>query len=171
VFFLNRHIPYHIITEEEWDGMQRRIDRINRIMSYVEENHSRKLLLSDVAEREGLTLSYLSHFFKDNLNQTFQEYVSSIRFQHAKNMLVSGKRLIDVCIESGFSDSKYLTKAFLKYEGCTPAEYKLKQNKIESNKSRNMYASEEFLQPEDSLQILRQLRKPLGTFYDVLFSL
>ena len=170
IFFLMRHIPYRILSEEEWDSMQRRIDRINRIMSYVEENHSGKLLLSDVAEREGLTLSYLSHFFKDNLNQTFQEYVSSVRFQYAKNLLLSGKPLIDVCMESGFSDSRYLTKAFLKYEGCTPTEYKLKQNINMLNKNRNMYSSEEFLSPKNSLEILKPLRKPLGSFYDNIYN-
>jgi len=176
VYFMMRHIPYHILSEEEWDSMQRRIDRLNRITNYVEDNYSSRLLLSDVAEREGLTLSYLSHFFKDNLNLTFQDYVSSVRFQHAKSMLMSGKRLIDVCLESGFSDSKYLAKAFLKYEGCTPTEYKARQHRDWENKNRKKYAirdgaaSEEFLSPEDSLQILKQLRKPLGAFYDNSFN-
>jgi len=170
VFFMMRHIPYHILSEEEWDSMKMRIDRMNRIMNFVEENHFRKLLLSDVAEREGLTLSYLSHFFKDNLNLTFQDYVSSVRFQYAKKLILSGKRLIDVSIESGFSDSRYLTKAFLKYEGCTPAQYKQKQNKNEQNNNKNIYASEEFLQLKDSLEILKPLRRPLGTFYDIVFN-
>ena len=169
IFFMMQHLPYRILSEEEWDSMRRRIDRMNRIMSYVEENYSSRLLLSDVAEREGLTLSYLSYFLKDNLNHTFQEYVSSVRFQYAKTLLLSGKPLIDVCMESGFSDSRYLTKAFLKYEGCTPTEYKLKQYKNTQNKNRNIYAREEFLSPEDSLQILKQLRKPLGSFYDNIY--
>ena len=170
VSFMMRHIPYRILSEEEWNSMQRRIDRVNRIMNYVEENHSSRLLLSDVAEREGLTLSYLSHFFKDNLNQTFQEYVSSVRFQYAKTLLLSGKSLIDVCMESGFSDSRYLTKAFLEYEGCTPIDYKQKQNRNAQNKNRNINTSEEFFSPEDSLQLLGPLRKPLGSFYDDIFN-
>ena len=172
VYFLMKNVPIHTLSEVERDSIQRRIGRLNRIISYVEENYSCRLLLSKVAEQEGLTLSYLSHFIKDNLNQTFQEYVTTVRFRRAKTLLLSDKKLIDVCLESGFSDPRYLTKAFLRYEGCTPAQYKLKHNDSEQmNTVGNIEAFEQFLPLEASMKILRPLRKPLGSFFNDMFCI
>ena len=44
-------------------------------MDYIDENFRRKLLLGEIARREGLTMPYLSHLFKDTLGMSFQEYL------------------------------------------------------------------------------------------------
>ena len=69
-------------------------------------------------------MSYLSHFIKETMNQTFQEYVASVRVGCACKLIASGgKRMLDVCMESGFSDYRYFSKAFRVLYGMTPDEY------------------------------------------------
>ena len=55
---------------------------------------------------------------------TFQEYIGALRFQKALR-LIADERLgvYEVAVMSGYSDPKYLTKAFRERLGMTPGEY------------------------------------------------
>lgn len=64
-----------------------------------------------MAQQENVTTTYLSHFIRDNLGMTFQEYVSSVRFERALKLLRDTTMcLTDNSIVSGFSDVKYLSR-------------------------------------------------------------
>ena len=156
---LIRRLPFHILTDEEKKSNALRIERLGRILDYIDENYREKILLSDIARREKLSMTYLSHFFKDNLNQTFQEYLSNLRFSRARELISSGKmKLIDVCLECGFSDYRYLYKAFQKNSGCRPREYQKQQHAIVPQ--RNVYSSESsqiFYTVENTFHILENL--------------
>ena len=121
--FLNI-LPYHIISDEEKISNQIKIERLNRILNYIDENYMYKLKLSHISQKENLSVSYLSHFIKDNLNQSFQEYINNHRFNQAKKLLLTtDMKLIDICMECGFSDYRYLYKVFKANYDCTPKEY------------------------------------------------
>ena len=167
---LIRHLPYHILTEDEKKSNQQKIERLSRILNYIEENYTEKTLLSDIARREKISMTYLSHFFKDNLNQTFQEYLSNLRFTRARELVASGKmKLIDVCLECGFSDYRYLYKAFLKNSGCTPREYQKQNRSIPPE--RKIFSSESsqiFYTVENTAHILENLHRQNQAHIDVL---
>ena len=90
-------------------------------MDYIDENFRRKLLLGEIARREGLTMPYLSHLFKDTLGMSFQEYLKKRRFEYARSLLLgTRKSLLDISLESGFSDARYMIRMFEGEFGCTP---------------------------------------------------
>jgi len=121
--FIN-HMPLHVLSEAEKQKQATSSVRLSRIQDFIEKNYTSKIKLSDLAEQEGLSLSYLSRFFKTFFNMTFQEYVTNQRLKHAIKLLNDpNKKLIDICMESGFSDYKYMYQAFLKAFGCTPQKY------------------------------------------------
>ena len=102
---LVRALPHHILTEAEGLEQERRGQRLDRLIDFVEENHRQKIRLTDFARREGRSMSYISHFVKENLGQSFQDYVAAVRFRTACALIAAGRdRLLDVCTESGFSD-------------------------------------------------------------------
>ena len=123
---LLRLLPHRIIPDDQKKAEEQKARRINRILSYIDENYTSKILLSDIAEQENLSLHYLSHFFKKSINQSFQEYISTLRFSHARKLLVEDKNisLLDVCFQSGYSDYRYLQKAFAEKLNCSPVEYR-----------------------------------------------
>lgn len=99
--------------------------RVRRILSYMEANCQRKLLLSELAAREGLSVSYLSHFFRKSFGATFQEYLAGLRCERARQLLAEPSlSLLDVSVASGFSDVKYLNRAFAARWNCSPREYR-----------------------------------------------
>ena len=143
-----------------------RINRLNRLIEFVEQNHRSKISLSDFAREENRSTSYLSHFVKENLGQSFQEYVTATRFQTACSLIAAGwERLLDVCMESGFSDYRYFSQAFRQRTGMTPEEYRL------THVSRGIFplqadsgegsgrSLEHFYSREESCQLFKQLRK------------
>ena len=124
-FLLYTHLPWRAMSREELGARSARMARMSRITRTIQENYRQKLLLGDLAKQEGLTLSYLSHLFKDTMNMTFQEYLNEVRFEYACQLVGSTDRgLLDICLESGFSDVRYLNKAFLRRYGCTPKAYR-----------------------------------------------
>ncbi|MCI8993597.1 MAG: AraC family transcriptional regulator [Eubacterium sp.] len=82
--------------------------------------------------------------------------MNALRFEHATLLLKqTNLRIIDICMESGLSDSKQLNKMFLKIYDMTPKEFR--QNRMPLSREFNQEASSSqyvFTEPE-SVRILR----------------
>ena len=116
------HLPCRPLTALDTSNLTIRNARLSRLFKFVEENHTQKIKLSDFAAAEGCSLSYMSHFVKEALNQSFQDYVRSVRFRHACRLIDAGATsMLEVCMESGFSDYRYFSKTFQAFCGMTPA--------------------------------------------------
>lgn len=144
---------YHIIPEKEKKATQAKGKRIRHIMHYIDEHYTEKLLLSDIAEKEGLDLFYLSHFFKESFGISFQNYLTKIRCEHARQLLLlTDYSLLDISISCGFSDTKYFNKGFQSQYGCSPKEYR---NTFHSSQmevqQQSILTAQEFLSKEASL--------------------
>ena len=107
--------------------------RLSRIAEYINNNYSEKITLEMLAKRENVTTTYLSHFIRDNLHMTFQEYISSVRFERALKLLRNTTMcLTDISVVSGFSDVKYLTRMLEKQFGANARECRsLLSNQLE----------------------------------------
>ena len=153
---LLEQFPYHIVSEKEKGIFQTKGSRMRRITQYIDENYTQKLLLSDIAEHENLTLSYLSHFFKDSFGMTFQEYLTRIRCEKARQMLLlTDLSLLDISISCGFSDTKYFNKGFQNLFGCTPKEYRYSFMHAGLNsQQQSMLSVQKFLSPSAGLVTL-----------------
>ena len=76
--------------------------------------YSEPVRLSEIAEREGLTQTYLSHLFREQLHIPFQDYLGRLRLEAAMLLLrQSDTTLTDAAYACGFSDPKYLNQSFL----------------------------------------------------------
>lgn len=152
------HMPSRIMIAGEASSIRARNDRLERLIRFVDENYMHKIRLSDFAEAEGCSMTYLSHFVKESMNQTFQEYVSAVRFNRACELIAEGNRtLLDVCMESGFSDYRYFVRAFRQQYGMTPVEYARYAGRVQPESAvihRSIHSMERFYTREESLRIL-----------------
>ena len=81
--------------------------------------------MQEVAEYVGLTPTYLSTLFKKQVGKSLVEYLTHVRIQNAKQLLVDRNRNIsDIADEVGFVDEKYFIKRFKRVTGLTPNEYR-----------------------------------------------
>ncbi|RGH39107.1 AraC family transcriptional regulator [Firmicutes bacterium AM41-5BH] len=128
------------------------------IMHYIDEHYSEELLLSDIAKQQELDLYYLSHLFKESFGITFQNYLSKIRREHARQLLLlTDYSLLDISIACGFSDPKYFNKAFKAQYGCSPKEYRRSfQNAHIEQQQKSMLTTQDFLSDDASLLMLEK---------------
>ncbi len=75
-FYLLTTQKHHTVLEKEKQAAVTKGTRIWDILRYTEEHYTDKILLSDIARRENLDLYYLSHFFKESVGISFQNYVT-----------------------------------------------------------------------------------------------
>lgn len=96
---------------------------------YVEEHYYENLMLSDVAQKVGISAGYLSTLFQRKMSKGFVDYLNEIRVEHACTYLRQNYlKTYEIAYKVGFRDEKYFSKVFKKVKGQSPSEYK-KQNK------------------------------------------
>lgn len=160
---LLQKLPFHLRTQEETDSIDKRNARLKRLIRFVDENYMQKIRLADFAQAEGCSLGYMSRFVKNTMNQNFQEYVTSVRFNCACKLIAAGeRRMLDVCMESGFSDYRYFSREFQRQYGMTPEEYSryAKRLHLESAAIRHsLHSVERFYSPQESLKLAQKYCK------------
>ena len=125
---LLRSLPHVLIDDQEYAARKRKTARIRRITDYIDQHYKEKIMLPDLAKMEGITTTYLSHFFHDTFHMTFQEYLNRLRLEKALILMKDPSLyLVDICMECGFSDNKYLNQMFMKKFGCSASEYRKKR--------------------------------------------
>lgn len=68
---------------------------------------------------------YISQLFKSEIGVGFLSYLTSIRMERAKKLLLSTSLSIaEVAEQSGYGDYRVFTKVFKKTEGSTPSQFR-----------------------------------------------
>ena len=92
---------------------------------YIEKHYMDDITLEEIAKEVGWTATYLSSSFKKNTGKSVVDYLTYIRVQHAKELLLDTERSIgEVADIVGFHDAKYFATRFKKITGVSPNEYR-----------------------------------------------
>jgi two-component system response regulator YesN len=107
-------------------------DAVQKARQYIDRHYrDEELTLRTAADAVGLSAPYLSAVFKRETGQNFSEYLTSVRIQHAKDLLCCTSKLIcEVSYEVGFRDYRYFSQIFKKHTGQTPREFQSAANRI-----------------------------------------
>lgn len=158
-------LPCRTVTTEEAALAEKRSARLSRLIQYVDENYMHRIRLSDFAKQEGCTMNHMSFFVHRNLNQSFQEYVNTVRFHCACKLIDAGHtRMTDVCLESGFSDYRYFSRTFREKLGMTPEEYSRRVQPAAQEFTKlhhSIHSRERFYTREKSLSLCEILHTQL----------
>lgn len=110
--------------DERSKGSSAQGGRLAEIMTYIEAHYQEKLSLAGIAETFYMSKNYLCYYFKRHMGVNFVDYLSSLRIDKAKALLVSSMTLDEIAEKTGFSDTSYFIKVFKKYEGISPGAYR-----------------------------------------------
>ena len=98
---------------------------INRLTRYLQEHLAEEISLSVLADEFHLSAQYISQLFKSEIGVNFLAYLTNIRMEKAKQLLLSTSLSIgEVSEQSGYGDYRVFTKVFKKSEGITPSQYR-----------------------------------------------
>ena len=108
---------------EEQDAQEERT--ITGIIRYLQEHLDKEISLNILADEFHLSSQYISQLFKSEIGVNFLAYLTSIRMERAKKLLLATSLSIgEISEKCGYADYRVFTKAFKKEEGSTPSQYR-----------------------------------------------
>lgn len=101
------------------------VERLNRIINYIDVHYKENFLLSDLAEEEQLSVPYLSSFFDKYMGTKFSQYYTDVKLDHALKDLTNSKDSIEtIATNNGFTESHAFVRAFKKKYNMLPSAYR-----------------------------------------------
>lgn len=103
--------------------------RILEIIDYIQTHICQPDLLriANIAEKFGLSPTYLGGYFRKQCNETIQCYISSYRIRLIEHRLqFSDKRVHEIADEFGFADESHINKFFKRHKGVSLSAYRKK---------------------------------------------
>lgn len=104
-------------------------DIIGQAKERIEKTYmSEEISLNTIAASVGMSPSYFSSVFSREVGQTFVEYLTGIRMERAKELLMcSAMKTSEIGYEVGYKDPHYFSYIFKKTQGISPKEYRARK--------------------------------------------
>ena len=94
------------------------------IYKYVDKHYNEDITLEDIASAMFVSPVHASRIFKKETGMTVKTYLNMRRVNHAKNMIMEGKKATCIFDKCGFKDYSTFYRSFVKCVGMTPNEFK-----------------------------------------------
>ncbi len=107
-----------------------KMTQIRPAVDFIEGHYDQPITLADIAKASYLSVSRLAHLFKEQMGITLIEYLTSVRINHAKSLLLStDKSCTAICFEVGYNNQSYFTRTFKDMVGMTPRQFRDKNKR------------------------------------------
>jgi AraC-like DNA-binding protein/ligand-binding sensor protein len=98
---------------------------ITRAKQYIQEHQADDLSLGEVAKAVNTSTFYFCKIFKKTTGLNFTDYVSRVRIEKARNLLLNPNlRISEIAYEVGFQSLTHFNRVFKKISGASPTEYR-----------------------------------------------
>lgn len=101
---------------------------ISKAKRYIQKHYNDEdISLNTAAASVNISPNYFSRIFSQETGNTFVEYLTEIRMNKAREILINTDiRASEVGYEVGYKDAHYFYYLFKKMHGCTPKDYRIK---------------------------------------------
>ena len=107
----------------------KKMSQLKPAIEFMQYHYYQPLTLADVAKAAHLSVSRLAHLFREQMGMTIVDYLTNVRINHAKRMLLTTENnCTRICYEVGYNNQSYFTRVFKQITGMTPREFR-NQNK------------------------------------------
>lgn len=97
---------------------------VRQLLEFIDQNYHRDIGLNELADQTGMNPAYLSMLFKDEVGMSYIKYLTGLRIDKAKELLIAGHKVTEVSEMVGYSNYRYFTNKFKQITGTTPGEYR-----------------------------------------------
>ena len=98
---------------------------VDKMSAYILGHYTDEALgLTEVSSVFGITPSYATRVFKQYTGRGIYETIQHVRLTAAKSMMHSGKTMKEIAHAVGYTSFLSMNRAFKKYEGATPSQFK-----------------------------------------------
>ena len=111
----------------------RKVTQIRPAINYIDANYDKPITLAEIARASHLSVSRLAHLFKEQMGITPIDYVTGVRIERAKELLLgTDQSCTEICFQAGYNNQSYFTRTFKSLVGMTPRQFRV-QNRREEN--------------------------------------
>ena len=110
------------LQQQKQDGKPEWLEKVKK---YILNNyHNPDINISHIADKFSMSVSYMGGTFKKYEGISILDYIHSLRIEECKKLLLQDMTLQDCSDALGYTDVKTLIRAFKRYEGITPGQYR-----------------------------------------------
>lgn len=109
-------------------------DKLNGVLEYINNNIYEKLIIEDICKMYKVSARYLRKKFQEVTGENISNYITNVRIDHAKELLIlSDLSITQISFQMGFSSTQYFNRVFKKRTGLTPSQYRIQHYRDNEN--------------------------------------
>jgi len=98
---------------------------VTRARRFIHDHQARRITLNEVASAVNISTYYFCKMFKRATGFHFTEYLSRVRVERAKNLLLNpNARVSEIAYDAGFQSLTHFNRVFKKVTGFSPTAYR-----------------------------------------------
>ncbi|MCB0206004.1 MAG: helix-turn-helix domain-containing protein, partial [Anaerolineae bacterium] len=98
---------------------------VKATIAFLHQNYALPITRQDIADAVGVSSSYLSKIFREEVKLTTWDYLNRLRIRKAKELLeTTTDTITSIATQVGFDDSAYFSRIFRKYTAQSPQSYR-----------------------------------------------
>lgn len=101
----------------------KRYDRVYEIISYLHTHYQEELTLEELAKRFYTNKYSLCALFREATGSSPNRYLIQCRLQKAKELLIQGLSVENVCQQTGYNNLSHFSRAFKRFAGMSPKQF------------------------------------------------
>lgn len=95
---------------------------VTAALAYIDTNLTSNITIDSICEELYITKSHLHHIFTDHMQISPKKYILAKRLNLARRSIRAGRKPIEACMMSGFSDYSTFYRDYKKHFGRSPSE-------------------------------------------------
>ncbi len=112
-----------ICSGREGKGSGKHRQAVDYMLQYIHDSYAEDVTLGDLADKVNISRNYLSDIFKNMVGDTFNNYLTRVRMEKAKELLLEKHMLVyEVASQVGYKNVPYFSTLFKKYIGINPTD-------------------------------------------------
>jgi len=115
----------------------RKVTQITPAINYIDANYDKPVTLAEIAKASHLSSSRLAHIFKEQMGITIIDYLTSVRIERAKQLLLATEQnCTEICFQVGYNNQSYFTRTFKEIVGMPPRQFRARNKRREKISAR-----------------------------------
>jgi AraC-like DNA-binding protein len=106
---------------------------VKTIRDYLKAHYAENVSLSQLTSITNLSPYHLLRVFHHRVGFPPHEYQTQVRIAHARKLLLEGKPISHVALETGFCDQSHLSRNFKRIVGMTPGRFSSQSNIVQDS--------------------------------------
>lgn len=106
--------------------LQHIVERVECAKSFIRENYSSKIQISDIAAAVFVSVFHFCRMFKKITGYSPYQYLMLVRLEEAKKLLQKGMSVTEAALQCGFESIEHFSHAFGRYEKMPASIYRKK---------------------------------------------